>query len=69
MTKTHGGKQKTHSGTKKRAKRTGSGAFRMEKSCKRHLLAQKSKRQKKLGGDKQVVSKSNVKKLMGLLFG
>ncbi|OIP80894.1 50S ribosomal protein L35 [Candidatus Peregrinibacteria bacterium CG22_combo_CG10-13_8_21_14_all_44_10] len=60
-------KQKTHSGTKKRAKKTGSGKIRMEKSCKRHLLAQKSKRQKSMGGDKQCVSKTNEKKLKALL--
>ncbi len=60
-------KQKTHSGTKKRAKKTGSGKIRMEKSCKRHLLAQKSKRQKKIGGKKLCVSKTNEKKLNALL--
>lgn len=60
-------KQKTHSGTKKRVKRTGSGKLRMEKSCKRHLLAQKSKRQKKIGGNKLCVSKSNERKLNSLL--
>ena len=59
-------KQKTHSGAKKRMKRTGSGKIRMEKSCKRHLLAQKSKRQKKKAGSKTVVSKSNVEKLAKL---
>lgn len=56
-------KQKTHSGAKKRMKKTGTGKIRMAKSCKRHLLANKSKRQKKLGGKKLCISKSNVKKM------
>jgi len=60
-------KKKTHSGTKKRVKRTGSGKLRMEKSCKRHLLAQKSRRQKTVGGNKLCVAKSNEKKLKALL--
>ncbi len=60
-------KQKSHSGTKKRAKKTGSGKIRMEKGHKRHLLAQKSKRQKTAGGNKVVASKSNEKKLRALL--
>lgn len=40
-------KQKTHSGTKKRTKITGSGKVMFQKSCKNHLLSSKSKRQKK----------------------
>ncbi|MDD2745694.1 MAG: 50S ribosomal protein L35 [Candidatus Gracilibacteria bacterium] len=39
-------KQKTHSGAKKRIKVTGTGKFILPKSCKRHLLANKSKRAK-----------------------
>ncbi len=42
-------KQKTHSGTKKRVKVTGSGKLRFQKACKNHLLSSKSKRQKKYG--------------------
>jgi len=41
-------KLKSHSSTKKRVKVTGTGKIRLQKSCKQHLLAQKSKRQKKL---------------------
>lgn len=41
-------KQKTHSGLKKRIKRTGSGKVLFRKSCKNHLLSSKSKTQKKL---------------------
>jgi len=40
-------KQKTHSGTKKRTKVTGSGKILFQKSCKNHLLSSKSKRAKK----------------------
>jgi len=41
-------KLKSHSSTKKRVRVTGSGKIRLQKSAKKHLLAQKSKRQKKL---------------------
>lgn len=39
-------KQKTHSSAKKRIKITGTGKFLLPKSCKRHLLANKSKKAK-----------------------
>ena len=60
-------KQKTHSGTKKRAKKTGSGKIRIEKGSKRHLLVNKSKRQKNLGGNKVVVSAGDKKRFKALL--
>ena len=41
-------KHKSHSGAKKRVKKTGTGIFMSEKSCKNHLLVNKSKRQKRL---------------------
>jgi len=45
-------KMKTHSGAKKRIKRTRNGksttTMKVQKSCKNHLLMNKSKRQKKL---------------------
>ncbi|MFC1655727.1 50S ribosomal protein L35 [Patescibacteria group bacterium] len=41
-------KKKSHSGAKKRVKKTGTGKFVVQKSCKNHLLVNKSKRQKKL---------------------
>lgn len=41
-------KQKSHSGAKKRVRKTGKGTFMTQKSCKNHLLVNKSKRQKKL---------------------
>ena len=42
-------KQKTHSGTKKRIKKTGSGKMMAQKAAKNHLLSSKSKRQKRFG--------------------
>lgn len=42
-------KQKSHSGAKKRIKRTGTGKITMAKPNKRHLLLQKSKKQKRAG--------------------
>lgn len=41
-------KQKTHSGLKKRVKVRKSGTVMVQKSCQRHLLDNKSKKQKKL---------------------
>lgn len=40
-------KQKTHSGLKKRVKVRKSGTVMVQKSCKNHLLDNKSKKQKK----------------------
>lgn len=39
-------KAKTHSGAKKRVKVTGTGKYILTKSCKRHLLSDKSKKAK-----------------------
>ena len=58
-------KAKTHSGTKKRVKKTGTGKLIMQKSCKRHLLVNKSKRQKNI--KTLGVDATNVKKLRKLL--
>ena len=41
-------KMKSHSGAKKRIRRTGSGKRVMKRSDRNHLLLQKSKRQKRL---------------------
>jgi len=62
-------KQKTHSGLKKRVKVRKSGTIRVQKSCKNHLLSNKSKRQKKSGSTGIVVSPGvlkNVKKQLGM---
>lgn len=42
-------KQKSHSGAKKRTKKTGTGKYMVQKSSQNHLLTNKSKRQKKIG--------------------
>ncbi|MFA6023978.1 MAG: bL35 family ribosomal protein [Candidatus Gracilibacteria bacterium] len=61
------GKQKTHSGAKKRTDRTGTGKIRMEKAAHRHRLSQKSSRQKNLGGGKTAIHKSDEGRLNALL--
>lgn len=60
-------KQKTHSGLKKRVKRTGSGKILFQKSCKGHLLSSKNK--KALRGDRSGVKapKGFVKTLKRML--
>ena len=61
------GKQKTHSGAKKRTDRTGTGKVRMEKAAHRHRLSQKDARQKNMGGSKSVVHKSDQGRFDALL--
>jgi large subunit ribosomal protein L35 len=41
------GKLKSHSGAKKRVRKTGSGKLAMKRHSRSHLLQQKSKRQKR----------------------
>ena len=55
-------KAKSHSSVKKRVRVTGSGKLKVEKSCRNHLLLQKSKKQKNLGKHPQDLSPSFVKK-------
>jgi large subunit ribosomal protein L35 len=62
-------KMKTHSGTKKRVKVTGSGRLRHEQVNKRHRLEVKtSKRSRKLRLDSDVsaADTQNVKRLLGM---
>lgn len=61
------GKQKTHSGAKKRTDRTGTGKVRMEKAAHRHRLSQKDARQKNLGGSKTAIHKSDEGRLAAML--
>ena len=61
-------KQKTHSGTKKRIKVTGSGKLMHERTNKRHLLAVKSSRRtRRLSGVAEVApaDTKKIKKLLG----
>jgi len=60
-------KLKSHSGTKKRVKRTGTGKLRFQKSHRNHLLGHKSKRQKKFnkfGQDVSPAEKRTVERLL-----
>ncbi|MGV0362461.1 50S ribosomal protein L35 [Corynebacterium minutissimum] len=61
-------KQKTHKGTAKRIKVTGSGKLRREQANRRHLLEGKpSKRTRRLKGDEDVAraDTKRVKRLLG----
>ena len=61
-------KMKTHSGTKKRVKVTGSGRLRREQANKRHLLEGKSSRRtRRLTRDADVspAAAKQVKRLLG----
>ncbi len=60
-------KQKTHSGTKKRTKITGSGKILFQKSCKSHLLSSKSKKAKKSFSGGKLAPKGHLKTLSRLL--
>jgi len=60
-------KQKTNSSAKKRFRKTGSGKVVHEKSCKNHLLKNKSKRQKKLGVRGVNLSATNKGRVKGML--
>lgn len=60
-------KKKSHSGLKKRVKKTGTGKFKFSKSAKKHLLVNKSKRQKKLNRGGKIASASDAKWIAKLL--
>jgi large subunit ribosomal protein L35 len=62
-------KNKTHSGTKKRVKVTGSGKLLHEKAGKRHLLERKSsKLTRSLSGTREIApaDAGRVKRLLGI---
>lgn len=61
------GKQKNNSAAKKRLAKTGSGKWKMQKSCRNHLLLQKSTRQKKLANKPLIVSRGEAKRASKLL--
>jgi large subunit ribosomal protein L35 len=60
-------KQKSHSGAKKRVKITGTGKMIVRKSCKNHLLVNKSKGQKKLHKKGKPVEATLVKALRKMI--
>ncbi|MDA0375814.1 MAG: 50S ribosomal protein L35 [bacterium] len=59
-------KQKSHSGAKKRVKKTGSGKVAVKRNSRNHLLQQKSTRQKSLSRT-LVTEKGDTKKIKSLL--
>ncbi len=59
-------KMKSHSGAKKRVRKTGSGKFAFSRRGRRHLLQQKNKRQKRLNRT-VMAHKTNVRALKALL--
>lgn len=60
-------KMKTHSGAKKRFRKTGSGKLMREKAGKRHLLEHKSSRKTRRLSRDQVVAPSDAKRIEALL--
>lgn len=59
-------KMKSHSGAKKRMRRTGSGKLTLRRNSRQHLLMQKNKRQKRLPRTLLVPS-TEYKKLSSLV--
>jgi len=62
-------KMKTHSGAKKRFRRTGSGKLMREKAGKRHLLEHKSSKQTRRLSRDQVVAPARTQRINKLLAG
>ena len=61
------GKQKTHSGAKKRTKTTGSGKVMVQKAAHNHRLHPKNDRQLNLGGRRKQVQGKAAKNMKTLL--
>ncbi len=59
-------KMKSHSGAKKRVRKTGSGKIALKRNSRNHLLQQKSKRQKNLDR-KLMIEKGDHKSLKPLI--
>ena len=60
-------KMKTHSGTKKRVRKTGSGKLMHERAGKRHLLEHKSSRRTRRLSKDQTLASTEVKRVKRLL--
>lgn len=60
-------KQKTHSGAKKRVKKTGSGKIAVQKASHNHRLYPKNKRQKNLGGGRLIAASGDAKNLKKMI--
>jgi large subunit ribosomal protein L35 len=59
-------KMKSHSGAKKRTRKTGSGKFAVKRHSRNHLLMQKSKRQKRL--NRTVITAKTEKRTLTALL-
>lgn len=60
-------KQKSHSGAKKRVRKTGRGKIVMKRAGRNHLLQQKNKRQKRLGRLLPISNAAQARTLNALL--
>ncbi len=60
-------KVKTHSGAKKRIRKTGTGKLQTEKAARRHLLLQKSRRQKAKGKSPIELSSAMTRKVKKMI--
>ncbi len=60
-------KVKTHSGAKKRFKRTGTGKFKFARVFKRHLLTNRSKKRKRQLRNAAIVSPAHHHQIEALL--
>lgn len=56
-------KMKSHSGTKKRLKRTGSGKLKRNSSFQNHLMNHKTPKQNRQARNTEIVSASDVKRI------
>jgi large subunit ribosomal protein L35 len=56
-------KMKTHSGTKKRVKKTGTGKLKVQHTNKVHLLSNKSSSSKRRNKGSIIVSKGDMKRI------
>lgn len=60
-------KMKTHSGAKKRFKKTGSGKYKRRKAGKAHILTKKTSRKKRKLGKPTIVNKTQQKDVEQML--
>ena len=60
-------KMKSHSGAKKRFKKTGKGKLKRKKAYKGHLLTKKSQKKKRELGKDALVDQTDVKRIKRLL--
>lgn len=60
-------KMKTHSGAKKRFKKTGSGKYKRKKAGKAHILTKKTSRKKRKLGKPTLVNKTQKKDVEQML--